>query len=167
MIENSNDCCTTQDLTWTKVYSQAAECNREEKFRMIYADQDEQRGCVKVISRTALSFMPVLISELICGCSCLLLGLWTMYVIFHVHDNYTNSMSNDQFVQVAQSTIPPLTKHSDYQTNYPMHNMISDKKTNDSQPNRFMINHKMSHHSNPSVLFNNSEKYLQGNRINS
>ena len=63
---------------------------------MLYADQDEQRGCVKIITRTALSFMPVLISEVICGCLCLLLGLWSIYVVCQVNHQFRTLRSTNQ-----------------------------------------------------------------------
>ncbi|CAF2334762.1 unnamed protein product [Rotaria sp. Silwood2] len=164
-IENSNDCCTTQDLTWTKVYSQAAECNREEKYRMIYADQDEQRGCVKIIRRTALSFMPVLISEIICGCLCLLLGLWTIYFLCHINDRYNSlQKSDDENINVTPSTVP-LTKYSYYQTNRSVHNISPEIKIHDDQTNKQIANYTTSRHSNPSIPFHKNDKSLHANTV--
>ena len=96
---------------------------------MIYADQDEQRGCVKIISRTALSLMPVLISEIISGCLCLLLGLWTIYVTCHINDRYNNLRSDDELVKVTPTTIP-ITKYPYYQTNK---NVVSEINAKDDQ----------------------------------
>ncbi|CAF3445672.1 unnamed protein product [Rotaria socialis] len=165
-VENSNDCCTTQDLTWTTVYSQAAECNRKEKYRMIYADLDEQRGCVKIIIRTALSFMPVLISELTCGCLCLLLGLWTIYITCHLNDRYKNSKSYNDSVKVTQKTAP-LTKYSYYQKDNSTNNMNPEIKINHNQPDRVIDNDTMPHHSSSLLLFNKVDKPLYGNIVNS
>ncbi|CAF0804440.1 unnamed protein product [Adineta steineri] len=161
-IENSNDCCTTQDLTWIKQYSQAAECNREEKYRMIYADQDEQRGCVKIIKRTALSFRPVLISEIISGCLCLLLGLWTICVICHINDHYDN-IKYDHEISKEQ----PITKYPYYPTNKTIHNIVPVIKTNDDhQINSIVDNHTVSRHSYPSIPFNKADKSLHTNTMN-
>ncbi len=163
-IENSNDCCTTQDLTWTKEYSQAAECNREEKYRMIYADQDEKRGCVKVISQTALSFMPVLISEIICGCLCLLLGLWTIYIICHINDRYNNLRSDDKTVQVTP-TIVPVTQYPYYPPNKTIQNIVPEVKVNGNQTNKLINNHTITRHSYPSIPFNKIDKSLYTNTV--
>jgi hypothetical protein len=134
------------------LYSQAAECNREEKYRMIYADQDEQRGCVKIISRTALSFMPVLISEIICGCLCLLLGLWTLYVTCHIN----NLRSDNEIIKVTPPTTP-VTKYPHYQT---VHNVVPEI---DDQTNQLKDNYPVSRHSYPPIYSNKIDKSLYAN----
>lgn len=163
-IENSNDCCTTQDLTWTRKYSQAPECNRQEKYRMIYADQDEQRGCVKIISRTALFFMPVIISEIICGCLCLLLGLWTIYITCH-NNNHSNSVRSDDTVIHPSPTTTPETKYISYQPNRTLHNIVPEKKMNMDRTNKLINNHSIIRHSYPSIPFNNMDKSLYINTL--
>ncbi|UJR33868.1 hypothetical protein I4U23_021289 [Adineta vaga] len=150
-IENSNDCCTTQDSTWTKQYSQAAECNREEKYRMIFTDQDEQRGCVKIITRTALSFIPVLISEIISGCLCLLLGLWTIYVTYHMDDRYSQSTYKNDLLKTKSMNYPY------YQTNKTIQNIVPDIQINE---NKLTDNHPISRYSYPSIPLNKTEKSL-------
>lgn len=149
-IENSNDCCTTQDPTWTKQYSQAAECNRNDKYRLLYADQDEQRGCVKIITRTALTFVPVLISEIISGCLCLLLGLWTTYVTCHMtdHNDETRSMQ-------------PTTKYSYYPANKTIQNLVANVPINDEyQMNKLTENHAVTRYSHPTIPLNKTDKSL-------
>ncbi len=152
-IENSNDCCTTQDLIWVKEYSQASECHREEKYRMIYADQDQQRGCVKIITRTALSFMPVLISEIVCGCLCLLLGLWSIYIICHINAHYENLRSNDEIVKVTPTTVS-ATKDQYDQSNKIIHNIVPEIKINDDQINTLRTNPTPAHYAYPTIPFN-------------
>ena len=137
-IENSNDCCTTQHPLWIQEYSQAAECNREEKYRMIYADQDEQRGCVKIITRTALSFMPVLIAELVCGCLCLLLGLWSIYIIYHITYHYNKMKTNE-----------PVGIYSDHQSNkiVPEVTMKGNQENKIvNSPNTPRLSHQLNHY---------------------
>jgi len=148
------------------VYSQASECNREEKYRMIYADQDEQRGCVKVISRTALSFMPILISEVICGCLCLLLGLWTIYIICHINDRYNNVRPDDTIGNVSPTTVP-ATKYPYYQTNETIHNVVPEIKINNDQTNKLINNPTIIRHSYPSIPLNKIDKSLYTNTVTS
>jgi hypothetical protein len=134
---------------------------------MIYADQDEQRGCVKIITRTALSFMPVLISEIICGCLCLILGLWTMYITCHINDRYNNLKPEDEIIKVTPTTIPS-TKYPYYQTNTTLQNLVPDIKANNEQTNKLIDNrHTITRHSLPSVSFNKTEKPLYRNTITS
>lgn len=128
---------------------------------MIYADQDEQRGCVKIISRAALSLIPVLISEIICGCLCLLLGLWTLYVICHIDDHYNNSRYDDEITKITPTTVP-VTNYPYYQTNKTtIHNIVPEIKVNDDQINKLKKdNHTISRHSYPSIPFNKTDKSL-------
>lgn len=108
-IEDSNDCCTTQDRTWTQTYSQVAECNRDERsVRLIYADQDEQRGCVKIIRRTALSLMPMIICEMICGCLCVLLSIWTIYMLYQSNIEINETLTSEEKV-TPQSPLERLS----------------------------------------------------------
>ncbi len=122
---------------------------------MIYADQDEQRGCVKIISRTALSFIPVLISEIISGCLCLLLGLWTIYVTCHIDDHYNNLRYNDEITKITPNTTVPVTQYPYYQTNKTISNIAPEIKVND--------NHTISRHSYPSIPFNKTDQSLYTN----
>jgi hypothetical protein len=126
---------------------------------MIYADQDEQRGCVKVIRRIALSFIPVLISEIICGCCCLLLGLWTIYVTCHIDDYYNHPRYDDEITKITPTTVP-VTKYPYYQTNKTIQNIVPQIKVNDAQTNTLIDNHTISRHSYPSIPFNKTDKYL-------
>lgn len=113
---------------------------------MIYADQDEQRGCVKIITRTALSFMPVLIAELICGCLCLLLGLWSIYIIYSINYSH-NSLKTNKNVSTEIPTNEPARIYSNYQSN----NIVPDMKMKANQQNKIIDNQsipRVSHHLN-------------------
>lgn len=131
---------------------------------MIYADQDEQRGCVKIISRAALSFMPVLISEIICGCLCLLLGLWTIYIMCHTNDHY-NSVGPDDTVVNTSPTARPETKYASYETNRTIHNIVPEIKVNGDQTNKLINNSTITRHSYPSIPFNKIDKPLYINTV--
>ena len=135
---------------------------------MIYADQDEQRGCIKIISRTALSFLPVLISEMICGCLSLLLGLWTIYVTCHIDDHHNNLRYDDDEINkiTPTTTTIPVTKYPYYQTNQTIQNLVPDMKVNDDQTNTLIDNHTLSRHSYPSIPFNKTNKSLYSNSMN-
>lgn len=132
---------------------------------MIYADQDEQRGCVKVISQTALSFMPVLISEIICGCLCLCLGLSMIYARFQISHSYNNLRSDDHVIKTQQTT-EPLKQYSYHLKNRSVHNTISDIKAGDDQANKLLNNHNIPHQSYPPIPFSNIDKSLHRNTIN-
>ena len=162
-IENSNDCCTTQDPTWTRDYSKAAECNREEKHRMIYADQDEQRGCVKIIRHTALLMMPVLISEILCGCLCLLLGLWTIYLIYHRDDQYSNAPpSND-----VASEVPGVQPDTKYAYHTARKSASPEMIVHDDLPTKHLPSYSVTRQSYPLVPFNMAEKPVFISRMSS
>jgi hypothetical protein len=133
---------------------------------MIYADQDEQRGCVKVIRRTALAFMPVLISEIVCGCLCLLLGLWIIYIICHINDHYNNVRSDDAVVNMSP-TIVPEAKYPSDQTNKTIKSIIPKIKINDDQTNKPINNPTITRNSYPSVPFNKIDKSLYINTVTS
>jgi hypothetical protein len=124
---------------------------------MIYADQDEQRGCVKIISRTALSFMPVLISEIICGCLCLLLGLWTIYIMCHTNDHYNSVRPDDTVVNASPITRP--------ETNRTIYNTVPEIKVNADQTNKLINNSTITRHSYPSIPFNKIDKPLYMNTV--
>ncbi|CAF1021996.1 unnamed protein product [Adineta ricciae] len=155
-IENSNDCCTTQDSTWTKQYSQAAECNRDDKYRLLYADQDEQRGCVKIITRAALTLVPILISEITSGCLCLLLGLWTIYVTCHMTDQYDHNNET--------RPMQPETKYPYYPANKTIQNRVANIPINDEyQMNKLTDNHMVTRYSHPTIPLNRTDKSLYVN----
>jgi hypothetical protein len=154
-IEISNDCCTTLHPTWTNGYSQAAECNRDDRHRLIYADQDEQRACVKIISRTALSLLPVLVSEILCGCLCLLLGLWTTHLTYHIH-----RQNNDELRSMSNTDVPSKHVHRPS-----MNNVEPNLSTNNDRttiPVDVYSQHRLSY---PSASFRHSNKLAHVNTM--
>jgi hypothetical protein len=108
--------------------------------------------------------MPVLISEIICGCLCLLLGLWTMYITCHINDRYNNRKSEDKITPTAI----PSTKYPYYQTNTTVQNLVPEFNINDDQTNKLIDNrHTITRHSYPLVSFNNTDKPLYRNTVTS
>lgn len=130
---------------------------------MLYADQDERRGCVKIITRAALSFIPVLISEVICGCLCLLLGLWSIYVVCQVNHRFNKIRSNNQAVKVAPTATTPQTDH--YQPVQILHKLIPEMKVNENQANKVIDNQTVPRRSNVTTPLNKIDKSLHGNTL--
>lgn len=130
---------------------------------MLYADQDERRGCVKIITRTALSFMPILISEVICGCLCLLLGLWSIYVVCQVNHRFNKLRSNNQAVKVAPTARTPQADH--YQPVQILHKLIPGIKINENQANKVIDNQTAPRHSNATTPSNRIDRSLYTNTL--
>ena len=123
---------------------------------MIYADQDEQRGCVKIIRRAALSFIPVLSSEIICGCLCLFLGLWTIYASCRVNVRYRSASFNDEPVKVA-SRINPEATYAHYPSNQGAQSMVTDMIDREERASKLADHYSVSRHSHATVPLQTGE----------
>jgi hypothetical protein len=108
--------------------------------------------------------MPVLISEIICGCLCLLLALWSIYIICQIKYCYNSVISNNQPVKVAPTTLPETNY---YQSNKTIHNLVPEMKINDDQTNKPIDSNTIPRHAYPMMPLNKIDKSLYPKTVNS
>ena len=92
--------------------------------------------------------MPVLISEVICGCLCLLLALWSIYIICQINIRYNSLVSNNEPVKVTPTTLP--------ETNYYQSNKspVPEMKIDNDQTNKPIDSNTIARHSYPMMPLN-------------
>ncbi|CAF1574706.1 unnamed protein product, partial [Didymodactylos carnosus] len=85
IVENSNECCASEDPKWLKVSRK--ECRKSLTRKIIYSDFTP-RGCTKLVIIQTLSILQLIILDITTGCLTIFLGIWTVTITCRIIDQY-------------------------------------------------------------------------------